>query len=185
MSARAPLALVMGFGPFAAVQQNPAERLARAVHGATCRSGLRVEGAVMDVAWRRCWTQTRALVEAVQPQLLIGVGVAVGREQPALELRATNALAPDRADVDGATRDRVRADGPAVLLATATLSAAERLGIARSEDAGRYVCNAWLYQAVDEAPQGLPVAFLHVPNTGLDPAVFLELISESSLRSLT
>lgn len=185
MSARAPRALVMGFGPFGAVQHNPAERLARAVHGATCRSGLRVEGAVMDVAWRRCWTQTQALVEALQPELLIGVGVAVGRDQPALELRATNALAADRPDVDGATRALVRADGPASLGATAVLSAAEGLGIVRSTDAGRYVCNAWLYQALDEAPPSLPVAFLHLPNAGLDPAVFLELISESSTWSLS
>lgn len=185
MSGGAPRALVMGFGPFGAVQHNPAERLARAVHGQVCRSGLRVEGAVMDVAWRRCWTQTQALVEALRPQLLIGVGVAVGREQPALELRATNALAPDRADVDGATRALVRADGPDALDATAAFPAAERLGIARSADAGRYVCNAWLYQAVDEAPPGLPVAFLHVPNAGLDPAIFLELLSEGSTWSLS
>lgn len=183
MSDRAPLALVVGFGPFGTVAHNPAERLARAVHGVTCRSGLRVEGAVMDVAWRRCWTQTQALVEALQPQLLVGVGVAVGRDQPALELRATNTLAADRPDVDGATRDLVCVDGPDTLDATAGFSAAERLGIARSTDAGRYVCNAWLYQALREAPAGLAVAFLHLPNAGLDPDVFLELISESSTWS--
>lgn len=178
-------ALVMGFGPFGDVQDNPAARLARAVDGAALPDGRPVRGAVMDVAWRRCWTQTQALTVALRPALLIGVGVAVGRPRPALERRATNALEPSRPDVDGALRALVSPDGPAALRATASLPAAARLGIGESDDAGSYVCNAWLYQAIHEAPAGLPVAFLHIPNAGLDPAVFLELISESSAWSLS
>jgi hypothetical protein len=45
------------------------------------------------------------------------------------------------------------------------------LGANVSDDAGRYVCNAWLYRVARGFPA--PVGFVHVPPSGLDPAILL------------
>jgi pyroglutamyl-peptidase len=171
--------LVMGFGPFGAVVDNPAARLARAVDGAE-RGPVQVVGRTMDVAWERCWTQTRTAVERCAPRWLIGVGVATQRSAPAFEAWATNALRTDSTDVDGVTRAQVRADGPDRLAATLQLRAPDVLGVERSDDAGRYVCNMWLYQAIDQAPPGVAVAFLHVPARGFEASDLLDVLELSA-----
>lgn len=176
-------ALVMGFGPFGAVSDNPAARLSRAVDGAQAGAVL-VRGAQMDVAWSRCWAQTQTEINAFDPHWLIGVGVAVGRSIPMFESVATNALHAGRPDVDGALRAEVEPGGPEQRAATLRLAAAGPLGVGGSDDAGRYVCNAWLYQAIAQAPASVGVAFLHVPAEGLAPDAFLEILRLSASGSI-
>ena len=51
---------------------------------------------------------------------------------------------------------------------------ASLLGGQRSDDAGDYVCNAWLYGV--QRQLSVPVGFLHVPERGLDPGRLTEAL---------
>ncbi len=161
--------LVHGFGPFLEVGDNPAARLARAVHG--CRAGgLRVTGEEMPVSYARGPAHTVARARALGVGAVVGVGVARRRAVVSVEAVGRNALDPATPDVDGVSRAFVEAGGPAERHATVPpgpLAAA--LGGVVSHDAGRYVCNAWLFCVVGALGRDLPVAFVHVPPAGLPP----------------
>lgn len=168
--------LVVGFGPFLDVVDNPAAALARAVDGRALGGDDRVVGRAMDVSYRRAPAQVQAWVEELGADLVLGVGVARGRSVAMLERVAVRAGDASSADVDGdhlgdlgplvdGGDARVRATFPEAPFLAAT-------GLATSEDAGRYVCNAWLWTCAQRLA-GVPVGFLHVPDVGLDAEVLV------------
>lgn len=152
-----PPLLVLGFGPFLEIRDNPAEQLARAVDGAL--EG-RIAGRVMPVSYTRCLETTRQAIRTHAPAAVIGVGVARSRTTAQLE-RLAHGACNDVPDVDGVCGS-LRGAPRTATLPTAFVDA---LGLEPSDDAGRYVCNAWLYGALDLHPH---VGFLHVPPEGFD-----------------
>lgn len=160
-------ALVLGFGAFGEVVDNPARRLALGVDGLEV-DGLRITGREMSVSYRGCIAETAALVASERPDLLLGVGVARGRSEAMVERRGLLRLDPLLADVDGEQRSTVIAQGPSEIWASPGAAALARaMGLVVSLDAGSYVCNAWLYEAARRFGSELPVAFLHIPDGGL------------------
>jgi len=157
--------LVTGFGPFGPVVDNPAARLARAVHGRRT-GGETVVGLVIPTSFARGPAATIAAARLVGPRFVIGIGVATTRSGVEVERRAVATGDGRTPDVDGATLDRL--DGPDVVASTLDPERlAAVLGADLSDDAGRYVCNAWLYQVARALD--VPVGFVHVPSDGLDP----------------
>ena len=159
--------LVTGFGPFPGVDDNPTSVLARAVSGATV-AGHIVHGVVLPVRYDEAPARTIALARELGAVLVVGTGVAVRRERVTVE--RVGRAAVGRPDVAGWTPASL--DGPPLVPSTldvATLCAA--LDADPSDDAGSYVCNAWLHGVA----QGLevPVGFVHVPPTGLPAARLL------------
>ena len=178
MGEGSPTALVLGFGPFQEVTDNPAARLARAVDGERAGS-LAVVGRVLSVSYQRCIEETHAHVATHKPVAVLCVGVARGRTEAMVECRGQNIAAGN--DVDGACPGVLVSGGPKTLPAMPLAhTLADALSVARSQDAGQYVCNAWLYRtqwlSEQAAPGGapLPVAFLHIPDRGFAPARLLE-----------
>jgi len=164
--------LVTGFGPFGAIVDNPSGRLARAVHGARV-SGETIVGLTLPVAYDRGLALALRYGRAADCRAVIGFGVAATRSGVAVERVARNRLG-QTPDVDGRTPALVEPDGPDVVPASAEPSAlAAALGVGLSDDAGAYVCNAWLYRITRGLP-GTPVAFVHVPPAGLSAPRFLE-----------
>lgn len=156
--------LLTGFGPFRDVTDNPSARLVRALHGTTI-AGHSVVAEVLPVSWTRGTRLVLDLIDRLRPELVLGFGVAVGRANAAVERLGT----PQREglDVDGDAPTPVA--GPAhshPRLDVARL--AEALGVGVSDDAGRYLCNAWLYEV--SLGRDVPAAFIHIPDAGLDPA---------------
>ena len=162
---------ITGFGPFLEVIDNPSARLARAVDGMRV-GGVPVRGLVLPVSYGRA---VPALTEAIRddgrpPMLVLGTGVARGTRRARLERTAWSERTGR--DVDGCEpapqhrpqRRSARIDAPRL---------AEALDVDLSDDAGRYVCNAWLYDAVAAFPHAA-VAFLHVPDDGLPPPQLLQ-----------
>lgn len=161
--------LVHGFGPFLEVVDNPAARLARAVHGARV-GGRAVVGEVMPVSYDRAPAGSVARARALGAALLVGVGVARSRAAVCVEAVASPEGHPGHADVDGVRLGWIAPEGGGPLRATGPVEAmAAALGGVVSTDAGRYVCNAWLYRTVHDLGAELPVLFLHVPPAGLAP----------------
>lgn len=158
-----PVVLVAGFGPFLEVVDNPAARLAREVDGRH-GGGVRLVGRVMPVSYARGPSACLAWAAELGADAIVGIGVARGRELPLLERLGRRDADRALADVDG----EALADlgGPEVVELAGVEALAEALGVGVSEDAGRYVCNAWIHR-VGRAFAG-PVAFLHVPDEGFD-----------------
>lgn len=158
------MVLVTGFGPFGAVVDNPAARLARGVDGRRT-GGETVVGRVIPVSYARGPDATIAAARMFRPRFVVGIGVATARSGIEVERRAV-AIGDGRTpDVDGVVQ--VRLDGPDVVAATLDAERlAAALGADLSDDAGHYVCNAWLYRVARALD--VPVGFVHVPSAGLD-----------------
>lgn len=157
--------LVLGFGPFGDVEDNPAARLALGAHLARLPGGGRVFGEVMEVSWAEARQHAARRAAELEPELILGIGVARGRSAPMIERFGRNLAAPELPDVRGERRSALAEAGEGRLESGLAGEWAGALEVGLSEDAGRYVCNAWIWHALD---QGLPAAFLHVPDAGFD-----------------
>lgn len=162
--------LVTGFGPFPGTPHNPTDALCRSVTGLRV-GALELRGVVLPVSYRRGPDAAIADALALGPELalVLGLGVAGARTGVWVE-RTARRVDAGPIDVDG--RSDAALFGPPEVRATLDVDRlAEALGAGVSDDAGQYVCNAWLYrvsQAVDA-----PVGFVHVPPAGLPLATLL------------
>lgn len=158
--------VVLGFGAFGSVPENPSARIARAVDGLRIGAGnLTVVGRVMPVSYARSYEFTRSVIAEVQPVFVLGIGVATGREGPMVERVGRNVASATVPDVDDTVLTDHGAGAPTLECDwAAPLAAALRLPL--SDDAGEYVCNSWLYRVLRAE---LPAAFLHVPLSGYAP----------------
>lgn len=165
-----PTLLVTGFGPFPGVPANPSAVLARQVarlrRPALARFRIRVE--VLPTRWDGL-DGLAALIARRRPAAVLMLGVAARRQLVCVEGRAVNAArpAPDAAKAHPAAV-RLAPEGPDARPSTARLApllaALRRHGVpARlSRDAGRYLCNASYFRALETAGAA-PVAFVHLP----------------------
>lgn len=161
--------LVTGFGSFLDVVDNPSGRLALAIDGYH-DDLLEVTGRVLPVSYRRGPATAVALARSLAVDAVLGLGVAVGRTALSVERRAVRCVDPGVPDIDGDGVDAIQLDGPDERLATMpVIQLAEALGATVSEDAGRYVCNAWLYQVTAALGSEVPVGFVHLPADGMEP----------------
>lgn len=170
--------LVMGFGPFLDVADNPSAVLARSVDGVVLPGGRPVFGRVMDVSYARAPQQTLALCEALRPGWVVGIGVARRRSVVTVETTGYRLASAEPLDVDGdAPGDlepggppSVQMDAPASLLAGA-------VGGVVGTDPGRYVCNAWIYRTTRALQGTIPISFIHIPPSGLMPTLLVRALA--------
>lgn len=157
--------LVTGFGSFPGVELNPTESIARALSGRRV-NGHTVLSRVLPVAYGRGLRELVETAAMLRPACVVGLGVATQRSVVNVECTARRACG-NSPDVDGVIRETV-GPGPASVRATLDPRPFVRALDGRlSNDAGHYVCNAWLYTAVTQV--SAPSIFLHVPPSGLDP----------------
>ena len=152
---------------------NPAARLVRALDGVRVEGpggAAPIVGRVMPVSWRGCVEVTAALADALAPRAILGVGVARARAGACVERVGRRFVDPATPDVDGVCLGDLDSEGPAERRASLPEGFAAALDAQDSDDAGTYVCNAWLWHALQDE---LPAAFLHVPDQGVEPAVLL------------
>ena len=158
------LGLVLGFGPFGEVVDNPAARLARGIDG-RISGAVRFVGREMPTSYRRVVAFTEAVIAEVRPDVVVGIGVARSRSGIEVERVARNLADPTLPDNDGECRSFLD-DGPSERTCDRAAELAACLGCDVSDDAGRYVCNAWLYFAL---ARSVPSFFVHVPDS--EPSV--------------
>lgn len=155
--------LVLGFGPFGGVIDNPAGRLALGLNGSKLPGGGRIVGEMMEVTWAAAHDHPLRRARALDAPLVLGIGVARGRKDASIERFGRRLVSPDLADVRGVRISALSETGKDELECATASRWADALGVSVSDDAGRYVCNGWVWYAMHEA---LPAAFLHVPDEG-------------------
>jgi pyroglutamyl-peptidase len=166
---------VTGFGPFPGVPFNASERLVRELAEARLRitPGPVLLTTVLPTDWRQATAQLSDFVDGARPDMLLHFGVSSRARGFVLETRAFNQTSR-RADCSGAyaAQRRLRRSGPTVLQASlpcARLMQRLRMeGIAAmlSADAGRYLCNAVLFESLalaGMAGRAPLVGFVHIP----------------------
>ncbi|MEQ1569292.1 MAG: hypothetical protein ABMA64_26885 [Myxococcota bacterium] len=155
--------LVTGFGPFPGVEVNPTETLVRALDGRHL-GRARIVGAVLPVSYRRGPAMALAAARGCDAALVLGFGVATARDQVWVERRG-RFVARGRPDVDHEEEPDL-APVPEVRATVDCEALARALGAGLSDDAGDYVCNAWLHRVAHGL--AVPVGFVHVPSASID-----------------
>jgi pyroglutamyl-peptidase len=169
---RPPRLLVSGFGPFPGIPNNPSAVVARKVAGSTRwrRLGIEVATAVLSTTYAALARELRPALGDHAPDALLMIGVAGRAREVRIETRGVNRvslLSPDAEKVRP-TRPALapgpaqRKSGAGPLRQVATL---RRHGfrVRASIDAGRYLCNASYFTALE---QPIPVLFVHIPKPG-------------------
>ena len=164
--------LVFGFEPYGGHAINPSERLVEALDGRRV-AGRTVRGEVLPVRLAPLHASVEASLERHAPAAVVAFGLRPGERAICLERVAFNRNNFPIADDEGVrARGPVR-DGeperrPATLPLEAVRTALLAAGIParRSDDAGRYLCNALMYALLSEASRrahGPPAGFVHLP----------------------
>lgn len=165
--------LLTGFGAFLDVKDNPSGALATALDGRVLRcKGVHVQicAKVLDVKYESVAAETLLAARQINAIGVLGMGVARSATAPRVE--RTGKAQCDGVTLDAAGQTRGLLGGVPTLQSAHSEALATALGLALSDDAGAYVCNAWLYgvlSGMQPPARAIPVAFLHVPSSGWDP----------------
>ena len=170
-----PRILVTGFGPFPGMVFNASEALVEDLETRKpfSRAGGQVHTAILPTDWRKAPEMARALLDVVQPDAVLHFGVSRRTRAFEIETRAFNMA--HRAEDCSGCRPRgfyVRPGGPPLQMTTlparlvlSRLRSAE-LPASLSADAGRYLCNAVLFETLLKAQQMQRppyTGFVHLP----------------------
>ncbi|MGQ0551987.1 MAG: pyroglutamyl-peptidase I family protein [Planctomycetota bacterium] len=164
--------LLTGFRAFGGEPVNPSEQLVRDLaRRPPPDPRLSLHVAILPVDRTLFRPALQAALRRHRPQLVVSVGQATGRGLVELEATAHNLL-DYRGERDNggftASAERLHAQGCARVhcrLPLAELAAElsnSGLPVSVSQDAGRHLCNALLYELLAEHA-GLPACFVHVP----------------------
>ncbi|WP_104137383.1 pyroglutamyl-peptidase I [Arthrobacter sp. ZGTC131] len=165
--------LLTGFEPFGGQSGNPSWEAAVRARTILRGEGLAVEAVELPCVFGEAATALGEALEALEPELVVCVGQAGGRDRVSLERIAINcddAPIPDNAGNQPVDCDVVT-DGPAAYFSSlpvkAALGAVTMAGIPAevSQTAGTYVCNHTFYalmHALASRP-GARGGFVHVP----------------------
>ncbi len=175
-----PVILVTGFGPFPGAPFNPTaplvEWLARMRRPGP--ADVNIVAHVFPTSYAAVDRELPKLIAKHKPDALLMFGLAPRAKALRVETRARNAVAL-LPDASGAARTMKIAPGgpstvalpvPTMLLLAAARAA--RVPVARSHDAGRYLCNylCWRGTEATTKPDGPRLAaFVHVPMTRRTP----------------
>jgi len=168
--------LLTYFGPFPGVPVNPTVELAEGAQRllTRMRPDLNVITRELPVSYDGSSAALRAALQEVQPDALISLGVAVGRDVVSLEQVAINLDSAGIEDNDGDRRcdEPIVPDGREAYFSSLPVRASfERLRAAGepveiSYTAGTYVCNHVFYEGQRisrELGLSIPAGFVHVP----------------------
>jgi len=165
--------LLTGFDPFGGEETNPSMEIAKALDGEGDREFL-VVSAVLPVERFRAVDALVDLITEHKPDLVISLGVAVGRKDITLEKVAINFDDYRIADNGGnlPTGEPIKADGATAHFSTLPINRMcqeiSTLGVPASVSfsAGTFVCNHLMYGALEHITSNslqIRAGFIHVP----------------------
>lgn len=165
--------LLTGFEPFGGENTNPSMEIARALDGYRGDEFV-VHSAILPVVQHQSVERIVELIKEFDPNMVIALGVAVGRSAITPEKVAINFddfRIPDNAG-NQPIGEAIRADGAAAHFSTLPINLmTQKICMAQvsgavSFTAGTFVCNHVMYGVLDYIEQqSLPIraGFIHVP----------------------
>lgn len=173
--------LLTGFEPFLDYEVNPTMPIVEALNG--MRIGeYDIIGRILPVSFKEAQQVFVELVEDIQPDGIMSLGVAAGRFQITPERVAINMRDSNEPDNDGNTpQGEAIRDGEApsyfsTLPVQDIVDALTQAGYPAkvSNTAGTYVCNTIMYEGLRyAASHQIPSGFIHIP-ANFDLAIGLE-----------
>ncbi len=171
--------LITYFGAFEGVEKNPTREIAENVHGlfAAAHDDVEVLLHELPVSFAGSSVELNQILTCSQPDAVLSLGVAVGREKVSIERVAINLDDARIADNDGAKHcdQPIQKEGPAAYFtrlpyrALFTQLTAQNLPVEISDTAGTFVCNHVFYELMDAlADTDIPGGFVHIPATRPD-----------------
>jgi pyroglutamyl-peptidase len=165
--------LVTGFEPFHDFKVNPSAMLVRALEGRLI-AGRLVVGRVLPAETRSMEQRLRDILREESPEVVIGTGLASGRNALALERLGINLIDFDKPDAIGTTRrdEPIQRGGPEARLTTLPVGTIKAAWDAQavpgyiSNSAGTFLCNQFLYLALGLTQELSPppvCGFVHLP----------------------
>ncbi len=163
--------LLFGFEPFLGFNENPSEKIARALDGKTVK-GRKVVGRILPVDYERLEGNVIAELDRHRPSVVIGTGLAAGRSLLSVEKIAVNYKRSDEPDNNGRTETGCVIDANAPdgifsnLQAEETVAAlnSRRIPSTISLSAGAYLCNYAMFIIAREAGRRkFKGGFIHLP----------------------
>ena len=159
--------LITGFSPFGKSKTNPSAEAVRLLPDTL--GGHEIFRAELPVVYGKCWDELHSQILRVQPDCVLCLGQAAGREGISLENTAVNVRASSEADNAGVTfsGEKIDEDGPESLSARLPMKELTQflreagLPAKISYSAGTYVCNDLFYHLMKTA--AVPAGFIHVP----------------------
>jgi pyroglutamyl-peptidase len=167
--------VLTGFGPFGEHEINPSQIVVEAIAERARGAGRHdVYARVLPVAYEAAGAAIRSLIASCEPDAVLCLGLAAGRNALTLERVALNLDDTEQADSAGETRQGqyIVPGGPVAYWSTLPLEAmrealeTQGIAVGFSNDAGAYVCNHVFYVArheLERRSSGAPCGFVHLP----------------------
>lgn len=164
--------LLTGFEPFLQFKENPTGTVVKSFDGETI-GDYKIVGRVYPVVFDQINDLIARDIEAVQPDVIINLGLAGGRHTVHIERIAINCI-DGRTDNAGVNPDGEKIDesGPDGLFSTLPIKRLEKalktnnIPASISNTAGTYLCNNLMYTTLNILRQknlDTPAGFIHVP----------------------
>lgn len=186
--------MLTGFEPFLDFPINPSEQIVRALDGEIIGE-YEVTGRILPVEFSKSGSEAVRLFKEIQPDAVISLGLAGGRNEITIERVAINCI-DGEADNSGVQLSDVPVitNGPTAYFST--------LPIRRMKDnlrhagypaeisntAGLYLCNNVMYHllhTVSEQGRDIPAGFIHLPATHELAVTYKRSIPSWDLSTLT
>ncbi|MCL7746751.1 pyroglutamyl-peptidase I [Halalkalibacter alkaliphilus] len=185
--------LLTGFVPFLDHGINPTEAIARELNGQQV-GNKQIIGEVLPVTYSKSGKQLIKLFEEHQPDAVIMLGLAAGRNRITPERIAINCSDGEVDNEGQALQDAlIREDGPAAYFSTLPIrEMVNKLNESSipaqiSNTAGTYLCNNIMFQMLDYLKQhhiSCPAGFIHLP-ASYELAVMNARLPSMSQQELT
>jgi pyroglutamyl-peptidase len=161
--------LLTGFEPFLGFPINPTEAIVKELDGMEIGQ-FRIHGLLLPVDYKTAGPKILQVIEEIQPDSVISLGLAAGRTAITPERIAINCRDGEADNSGVALQDApIVEDGPAGYFSTLPIrkivNALNEAGYpARiSDTAGTYLCNNVMYTVLDTVEQRQQAGFVHIP----------------------
>ncbi|QHT47813.1 pyroglutamyl-peptidase I [Bacillus sp. SB49] len=165
--------LLTGFEPFLHFPINPTQQIVEELKGSEM-NGYRIEGEILPVDFNRSGKEIKKHIDRVQPDAVISLGLAGGRDKVTPERVAVNWNESSEKDNEGNTSEgeKIYSQGPDGIFST--LPVKEMVQVIKkngfpseiSNTAGTYLCNHVMYQVLyyfRQQNRSTPSGFIHIP----------------------
>ncbi len=163
--------LIFGFEPFLEFDENPSDLVVRSLQGRTM-AGHNVVVRTLPVDYSTIEGQILSGIEAARPALVIGFGLAAGRDKVTPEKVAVNYVNSKTKDNSGQSLEGapIAAGQPDAIFSNLPVEALvselnkKEIPASLSLSAGAYLCNYAMYVSLREAKRlGFGSGFIHLP----------------------